>query len=414
MSSESPTPQRESRHKSGQLTLLEDAWAGASDTEIAVSGSHRDADTDTVNSVQDEAGHGQCDAVTASATGFDDAETGAETDWAAGCGRWLDNPRAAFAQWKLSQRVRGVEFEAHSIEQYASMWGRFCTWLAQPGAGRPLRIDEVSEIDIERFLAQLRGGRLRDRAPAQSTIRRYLFLLHRTFEHLTLLEVVDANPCAELPQLKRHQASARPARALLLPAQEERFIAWSLARPERRWDHCRNRALRLLFLASGITVGEARALRVRDVLIAADGMDAVSVAAHGNTAARSAPIAAFAVEAVANWLRVRAMLRAPGEQLFNTKTMRPSADPGEDSGLPAPASLSAEEIYDIVAAGLRECGYVARRAGPATLRNAFMARQIRNGVTLERIRDWVGLRTVEPLRLLQRQVPIRSDGVVPK
>ena len=56
---------------------------------------------------------------------------------------------------------------------------------------------------------------------------------------------------------------------------------------------------------------------------------------------------------------------------------------------------------------------VGRRAGPATLRNAYMARQIRKGYPLDLIRDWTGLRTIEQLRALQRQVPIRGDGLKP-
>ena len=73
--------------------------------------------------------------------------------------------------------------------------------------------------------------------------------------------------------------------------------------------------------------------------------------------------------------------------------------------MPAAHALSAKEIYDLVASALRECGYERSRAGPQTLRNAFLARQIRAGVELERIRDWAGLQTVEQLRALARQVP---------
>lgn len=62
---------------------------------------------------------------------------------------------------------------------------------------------------------------------------------------------------------------------------------------------------------------------------------------------------------------------------------------------------------------MRGCGFEGRLAGPSTLRNTFMARQIRQGIPLDRIRDWVGLRTTEQLRAPQRQVPRRADGLVP-
>lgn len=330
--------------------------------------------------------------------------------------RWRSDPISAYMAWRSCQRVRGTEFDAHSLEQYASMWGRYCSWLRTAG----LALDKVTAADVDRFLLSLRGGRKGLRQAAPSTKRRYLFLLHRTYTHLELLEVVKRNPVAELPELARHQASERPARVLLTPAQEQAYVQWCLAEPAQRWDHLRNRALRLLFLASGITVFEARMLRLEDVTILDEhpetGFASLALPAHGLTPAREAPVAAFAVAALGQWIRARFPMGASGSCLFpagRRYTLCGLLDPDQGHLRPAEEPLSAEEIYTIVSTALRGCGFEARRSGPATLRNAYMARQIREGHPLERIRDWVGLRTTEQLRALQRQVPMRYDGIRP-
>lgn len=337
-------------------------------------------------------------------------------DLRAAAARWRIAPVQAFEAWKQSQRVHGTEFDEHSIEQYRSMWRRHCSWLSQAG----LSLHTVDAHDIECFLASLRGGRLAHKPVAASTKRRYLFLLHRTYAHLALLGVIKRNPVAELPELARHQASERPARTLLRQDQEQAYIDWCMAQPAERWDQIRNRALRLLFLASGITVAEARMLTVNDVAVLDEdpinGFAALVLPAHGNTPARDAPVSAFAVKPLKQWLDARYPIGGSGVSLFaagRPYTLCSIIDPAEGHMRPADDPLSAEEIYQIVCNALRAIGFDGQRAGPSTLRNAYMARQIRHGHPLDRIRDWVGLRTTEQLRALQRQVPRRMDGIAP-
>lgn len=330
--------------------------------------------------------------------------------------RWLIDPVGAFGRWKNTQRFRGVEFEEHSVEQYTSMWGRYCEWLRQ----KRLSLEVVGGAEVDRFLEGLRGGRLGELPVAPSTKRRYLFLLHRTYAHLEQLGVVAKNPVAELPALARHQANERPARMLMREAQEQAYIDWCMAQPAQRWDQVRNRALRLLFLASGITVTEARLLKVTEIAVIDEdpdnGFAVLMIPAHGNTPAREAPVSSFGVGPLVQWLEARYPLGGEGDVLFASGrpyTFCSIIDPDQGHMRPSEHPLSAEEIYDIVSAAMRGCGFEGRRAGPSTLRNTFMARQIRQGIPLDRIRDWVGLRTTEQLRALQRQVPRRADGLVP-
>lgn len=382
----------------------------------------------------------------------DPADNTRAKDNAAHAQHWLQNPRAAFEAWKRSQPLRPQSHRSlddQSLTQYLSMWGSFVRWMdsraplpALPAAGRtapkPLDLRDITPSHIQGFLAQLRGGRRGDRPMGASSERRYLFLLHRTFEHVRALELRADNPCDAFPQLQPVHAAARPPRVLLSAPQEYRFIQWCLAQPTQRWDHCRNLALRLLLLGAGLTVSELRGLRLRDIVVedegsgaamplcqgphlAADSTDisnledaalprlSLSIPEHGSAAARRAPVDTFATRALLQWLRARALLQPAGELVFNARRMDGL---GGSFGCAAGAhALSAKEVYDIVAEALQAVGFAGARQGPATLRNTFMARHIRTGTPLAVLRDWTGLRTTQQLVLLQRQVPYRIQAL---
>ena len=88
-----------------------------------------------------------------------------------------------------------------------------------------------------------------------------------SLEMVVLVVLGRANPASDLPALARHQAVERPARKLMREDQEQAYIDWCMAQPAERWDQIRNRALRLIFLASGITVTEARLLKATEVAV---------------------------------------------------------------------------------------------------------------------------------------------------
>jgi site-specific recombinase XerD len=357
---------------------------------------------------------------------------------------WEKDAVGAFLRWARGLRHRGAEFDEHSLEQYTSMWKRHWVWLQSRG----LTVRQVSISDIERFLMDLRGGRRHDRPVAASTKRRYLLLLHRTYSHLHRIGAVGTNPVAKLPELARHQARQRPARIWLTPEQEQAYIEWCMSQPVQRWDQIRNRALRLVLLGSGITLSEARILKTTDVLDfsqedrrridlietpqpagnsscwdlsthASHGRAktvVLRIRAHGQIAAREAPVAGFAVASLLHWLKSRPS-GTTGSVLFAAGRPDGTSPWQEQSPTylnPGDVSLSAKEIHEIVTIATRAIGYEGDRAGPATLRNSFMARQIRGGIPLERIRDWVGLQTTDELLTLQRQVAARLDGVWPE
>jgi integrase/recombinase XerD len=350
----------------------------------------------------------------------DENELG-EEDAASSCHDWLEQPALAFAAWRRSMRTGmdgGREFKSHSTRQYISMFGQFCRWMAE----HRLQLRGVEPRHVMAYLDGLRGGAQGDSVVAPSTRRRYLFLLHRTFEHLVRLELLKGNPCAGLDELSPFQAAERPTKTILLPEMEARFIEWCTAEARvasLRWEAVRNQAMRLTFLASGITVAEAQRLQVSQVLLQSNEADSGGAApsqriwldlqAHGRTPARRAPLASFAVDSLLRWLEVREALAAPGETVFCTRRRQVDIDP--NMARPSKQPLSASEIYDVVKPAMREAGHASPRTGPQVLRNTFAARQIRQGLPLQRIMDWMGLNTLESLRAIERLVPERIDGI---
>lgn len=318
---------------------------------------------------------------------------------------WLAEPRTAFIRWKQSQRVRGKEFAAHSIEQYASMFGRFLAWLAER-QGRSFLQARAGDVDA--FLDALntqRAGKPRAQAASSSTRRRYLLLLHSIYEHVRLLELRSDNPCESMIQLTRNQAYERPAPTIMWPAAAQRFIYWCTERPRIGWADWRDRALRLVFLGSGIGVAEARALELGDIVMDEAGRlpEALRVRPHGFVRERLAPLCEFARQPLADWLQVRSQLGLRGPVVFISRTHNFAGEmPGEDA-------ISQVEVYTTVQAAMLEAGHTQSRQGPQTLRNTFIARMIQDGHDPLVIARWTGLHTTESVSAIGRLVPRRQE-----
>jgi site-specific recombinase XerD len=327
---------------------------------------------------------------------------------------WLNTPQRAFRAWRESMRTHGSEFAAHSLEQYESMFSRFLDWLGD----RALHLESVDAARIEAFLEGLRGGRLGDKPAAPSTRRRYLLLLHHTFAHLQFLGVRADLPTAGMTELAPNQAFLRPAPTFLSPKVTRAYIAWCQAQDSTTWADERDRAIRLLFLAAGLTTAELQRLCVGDALIDDDEQFAqLRIAAHGFVPERAAPVADYAAQPLSRWLQARhAQLQslAPSERL--QAVLFPGIAPmGPVPGEPRPSrdAICANEAYLLVKTGLVAIGQTGSRLGPQTLRNTFIARQIDQGHPTERIMDWCGLLTAESVRAVQRMVPKRTaDGLM--
>lgn len=358
---------------------------------------------------------------------------GTEADLAELRSLWLLHPGDATRQW-LKKRP-GRALREHSLEQYAAMLAAAPTWWskvrnAAPGqAPRPLAtLLSADAVDINDFLAS--RGRPDDATKevkaSLNTQRRYLVLLDALFDHLIELGLRRDNPAKGL---LKHPDLANPARGapVYLPAwRVEQYISVVRAAPVQTWQQHRDRALRLIFLATGITLDEARTLRAADVYLgrpdapAGDRSDAprLNIAAHGSVAAHSVPMPGWFLEDMRAWMKERDSLvigtQEAADQLERSRA-RSQARPAffsaqqEDGEL---RLLSDVDIYEIVTIPLREVGHNSSRMGPHTLRNTFAVRQMDHGVKDETIRRWMGLRTNFTLDSLRKQVPLAAGEMV--
>ena len=317
---------------------------------------------------------------------------------------WLRSPCLAYAQWVTSRRVLKREFNKHSIRQYQCMFNGFLRWLGET-RGRVLL--EARTQDIDAFLGT-KGGR--NGSPASATTRRrYLHLVEGVYAHLVDIGLLEANPAGDLLEASRHQDFQRPAPIILSEALMERFVRWCVAQPKENWFDLRDNAMRLLFLASGITVCELQALHPKDLkqLSAPATMLTLDIEAHGFVPDRVAPVAAFARPALLAWAKRLEAITPDSEFLF------PAREYGFTIDRPDNVAISSPECYTIVQTALNSIGYERQRQGPQTLRNSFIAHQVWKGREFHRITQWVGLRTNETVSKIARLVPVRRDGVVP-
>lgn len=313
---------------------------------------------------------------------------------------WLQSPDVAFNIWKASQRVNRKEFAPHSVEQYESMFRAYLRWLNERGVS----MAHAKPEHLDLFLSSKNG---RDGKPAAPTTRRrYLHLLNNVYEHIRLLELRKDNPVAPLIDLTRNQDYEKPAPTILAFEVADRYIRWTLAQSEGEWNELRDKALRMVFISSGLTVAEVQALHPDDC-VTDQGMTALNVDAHGFVMARMAPVSQQGAAVLLRWKDCLKKLNPMSEHLFPARV----SCFGHDE--PGATAVASAEAFLIVQDAMTAIGYDKPRQGPQTLRNTFIARQLWDGKPVERIMAWCGLQTPESINRISKMVPARRDGVTP-
>ena len=308
--------------------------------------------------------------------------------------RWTKDPHAAFLDWKENQRVFHREFSAHSVEQYETMFKAYLRWLD----GKKVKLADAQSEHIDIFLCSKQG---RDGKPAaKTTRRRYLNLLNNIYEHLRIMELRKDNPVQPLIDLTRHQGFEKPAPTILRFEMADRFIEWSTEQTEETWSDLRNKALRLVFIGAGITVGEAQRLTPHQCIQDA-GVTSLEINAHHFHINRIAPVSPAAVDVLIRWRDKLAVLQPESEHLF------PARYCNFEDDRPDTCAISSAEAFLIIQEAMVAIGYNKSCQGPQTLRNTFIARQIWNGKPVHRIMQWCGLRTPDTVQKISRLVPAR-------
>jgi len=231
---------------------------------------------------------------------------------------------------------------------------------------------EVTPADVRSWLAGLRRER------SASTQGRKLAAVRCFFRHLVREGRATADPTAGLPAPKTPRRLPRPLAVDDCEALAEAVPAVSPRVPEARSDlrALRDRAIVELLYGTGIRVGEASALDVRDV-------DArlceVRVLGKGGKE-RVVPIPALAREALGAYLAAR---RRPGvlaEPLF-TPLRTPRGG--------APRRLGERDVRRILARRAVEAG-VCDRVHPHRLRHSFATHLLDMGADLREIQELLG------------------------
>lgn len=313
--------------------------------------------------------------------------------------QWLRRPNESFVEW-LQLRPLGEHsgFATRSVQQYVAMWGRFVKWLH----AHSHTVVSFDAGAIEAFLRALQG---RQGPPADATVRRYLMLIERVVSYLVEQGLRGAgNPATDLLRKPAYRYHEPKAPVFLRPALAERYTNWVMDRPIKRWTDVRDKALRCVFLSSGITVEEARCLDVEDVLLEEGCVVELRIAPQGlDHVARSVPVAPWARSALTEWTQLRASMFSPTRALFVARSVDFKID---ELGTSA---MSATEIFTIVQEAMLASGHQGQRQGPATLRHTFTARQLAANKDEVQVAMWLGLKSVESLDPIKRQLP-RAGG----
>jgi len=164
----------------------------------------------------------------------------------------------------VKEFVAQAEVGDATKRRYTVQLAEFRRWLAHPSARRKQRscsLLDVTRPDVVRFMAYLKVGdryagtadaRSRDNLSA-STRKAYLATLHRLYDYLISVEMVDSNPTAGVPRPK-----VRITPGLYLTADELRRLLEAPGTP-------RDRVQVYLLAFTAARVNEIRCLRWRDV-----------------------------------------------------------------------------------------------------------------------------------------------------
>lgn len=307
---------------------------------------------------------------------------------------WELEPREACRRWL--QQHEHQAYAQHSIEQYAAMTGAAADWL-QRERGRSLLQAHAGDLDA--LLASLRG---RGGKPASvATAKRYVAVLRWVLGHLHALGLRADDPSERLTHPAARHDLRRQEPRFLSPPQRTRYIEWTLAQPQHHWGDIRDAALRLIYLATGITVQESRQLLMHDVLPDDVPQPQVRIRAVSPVLARSIPLPSWCCPVLRAWHQAHAALALEPALAFPARQRSPVLARHGSRARPYPISTS--EIYDTVRPAMLAAGFEDEQRGPQTLRNTYAVHQLAQGVDIEVLQRHLGLHTPWSIDVLRRE-----------
>lgn len=314
------------------------------------------------------------------------ASTGVGYDFARIFEQWVAHREQAGWTSRASRPLR-----EDSIVVYREMWNA----LAEYCVAARISPFGISSGDLESFLASRKGKE--GRALSKPYAFRMLSLVDKVLNLEARLTKRNAWEGAQALLRSPDYRFANDEYLESLPDaltehESEQLIAW-LAVPDLQalpsWKALRDRAAVAVMLGAGLAPGDTRALALEGCKRNAQGIIwKLSVPGDGNGPARESPIAEWASELLEAWLTLRSQLVIPGASVF----------PGTRNG----RSWGKSSLFESVTQLLEDAGYPGR-SGMA-LRHSFALRQLKQGVSVDELQTWLGLKEGGMLDRYRRMV----------
>lgn len=288
-----------------------------------------------------------------------------------------------------------------AVVVYRSMFSALRAHLERRGE---VALADASPEDLASFFES------RARPYARPTLIRYVRLIERIYEHMSVLGVAHRQPAARLAvRLLGDEASSAPKPELpmvtLDAAQQSRLWAQvaklrSAGRTQLGWRASRDAAMLAVLLGAGLTVAETVALRTRDVgELQPDGTLPIELPAAltaGLMPHHRVALEGFAAATVADWLAVRAPIAGANRAIFL----------GRDGA----GTVDKATLWRVVRAALTAADIDVAHRGGRTLRNSFAARELERGVPAAFVGEQMGLRkraSIVPYQVAARRLGAR-------
>ncbi len=301
---------------------------------------------------------------------------------------WDRDPMGTFTQFVKSEdfiatgsrgrRGNIVTLSSKSADIYIDMFRKFVRWLELDR--KPF--STLNAEDLMHFLElghTINGKWVPD---LDSAIKqRYLRLIERCFLALN----IRPNPAqhALFDVMRTAKLGTNLAAVCLDDNQVLRFCqALPPVTPGKtHWKWHRNRVMQIVMLYSGLRVAEVIGLQTEEISQqgALDGclpIDIQPIHKHDTSYPHTTTIQAIAVPEVLEWVKAREELTIGGTLLF----------PNEQGG-----RLKESTLYRQVSNTFTRANINLPRSGGRTLRNTFAANQLRAGVSLNELREQLGL-----------------------
>jgi integrase/recombinase XerD len=276
-----------------------------------------------------------------------------------------------------------------SARIYTLMFGKFLRWCGE----KNIEFLDLTSDQIMHFLEYgSKAKSVKGARDLNSSIRiRYLRILERVFQHLEITPNPAQNAIFGIYAVKNKKLRGEDAdKAVLTETEQQAFMnalpgiakSDNQETPPSGWKRRRDRAMQAMMLGAGLKVSEVIGIGTANVgTIDSEGCMPVTVS-PGSTGGTSrwheTLIRQFAVTEIVNWYEERIKLAIPGPLFF----------PASLQGI----KLDKATVYRQVKATFQRANISVSRLGGRTLRNSFAVRELKDGVTIEEVGEFMGHR----------------------